>query len=193
MDSESLINEVYILEQVTGHPLFVKRFDVFCEPGTNAKKSQADFYLVFERLGLDLRAVLASAPQGAKPFLCPTQMRVCCLEIAQGLGHLHGLAILHADLKPANVLTYAGKDVWHIKLADFGCSCQASLSSAALRRLPGRVFGVKLCVFAGFVAAICFGGSQPRRLMTSRWGSGIAGLSLAGRAGTQLPSSRFLS
>ena len=125
-----LINEVYVLEQLKGHPLFPMCFDVFLEPGV--KKGPAEFYLVFERLGPDLRSLMASAPHVGKTQFCATQLRVCCMELAQGLGHIHGLSILHADLKPANVLTHTGKDFWHIKIADFGCSCQVGFPGSSL-------------------------------------------------------------
>ena len=49
--------------------------------------------------------------------------------ITQGLGHMHGLNILHRDLKTANILlTKAGV----IKLADFGIAKVATRSRVSL-------------------------------------------------------------
>jgi serine/threonine protein kinase len=42
--------------------------------------------------------------------------------IAKGLNMLHCLGVIHADLKPRNVLMFKDGDTWRPKLADFGLS-----------------------------------------------------------------------
>ncbi|KAF4994678.1 hypothetical protein FDECE_13051 [Fusarium decemcellulare] len=42
--------------------------------------------------------------------------------IAKGLGSLHSLGVVHADLKPTNVLMFKQGDNWQPKLSDFGLS-----------------------------------------------------------------------
>jgi len=57
--------------------------------------------------------------------------REILLQIIRGLAHLHGLDIVHWDIKPTNILIYVplssdnrsyAKSNPQVKLADFGCS-----------------------------------------------------------------------
>lgn len=66
------------------------------------------------------------------PLTWPFRLRVCN-EISSGLAYLHGMVvndknIIHGDLKPANVLLDGD---CHAKLADFGSSTVASVTSTA--------------------------------------------------------------
>ncbi|KAJ3534571.1 hypothetical protein NM688_g7115 [Phlebia brevispora] len=45
--------------------------------------------------------------------------RVCAAEMIAALGYLHGLGIIHIDIKPENILI---DDAGHVALADFGLS-----------------------------------------------------------------------
>lgn len=43
-----------------------------------------------------------------------------CVQIADAIAAAHGVAVLHEDLKPSNVLVSEGPDGPHIRVADFG-------------------------------------------------------------------------
>ncbi|CAL4954952.1 unnamed protein product [Urochloa decumbens] len=56
-------------------------------------------------------------------------------DVARGLAYLHGLSLVHGDVKPANVVLGADG---RAKLADFGCARPATeLGSASARPLGG--------------------------------------------------------
>ncbi|CAL4974547.1 unnamed protein product [Urochloa decumbens] len=56
-------------------------------------------------------------------------------DVARGLAYLHGLSLVHSDVKPANVVLGADG---RAKLADFGCARPATaLGSASARPLGG--------------------------------------------------------
>ena len=61
------------------------------------------------------------------------------LQIASGLGHLHGRGICHGDMKPSNIhVTTAGK----VKLLDFGLAADVQeMAIAASGRRAGGTFG----------------------------------------------------
>lgn len=51
----------------------------------------------------------------------PTLISRLVMELVKGAQHLHGLGIVHRDIKPGNVLVInAGKPDCHAELADFG-------------------------------------------------------------------------
>ncbi len=84
-------------------PRLVRIFDIGTAP--------EGIYLTMEVLGGSLRDRLR---QGALPI--PEAVRIAT-ELLEGLAALHALAIVHRDVKPANVLLTATGEV---KLADFG-------------------------------------------------------------------------
>ena len=55
----------------------------------------------------------------------PSAIAAWCLQLADGLAHLHGVGIVHRDLKPANVLLRAapaGEGEGEVVITDFGIS-----------------------------------------------------------------------
>jgi serine/threonine protein kinase len=75
----------------------------------------------------DLEAFL-----GLKGVMARTMTSALASGIADGLNALHLLGVVHADLKPTNVLMYRENNEWVPKIADFGLS-GISVSSDAPR------------------------------------------------------------
>jgi serine/threonine protein kinase len=64
--------------------------------------------------------------------LSPEQARPLILQIASGLGALHGCEIVHRDLKPSNVLLQRDKSgVTRVVLTDFGIASFIGRGAAA--------------------------------------------------------------
>ena len=63
-----------------------------------------------------LREYLSTRPGGR---LDPIEALVIATAIAQGIGAIHRLGIIHRDIKPGNVFLFSDQDGYAIKLADF--------------------------------------------------------------------------
>jgi dual specificity tyrosine-phosphorylation-regulated kinase 2/3/4 len=80
------------------------------------------FCFVTELLETDLHRALRV--RGKVGFPLPS-LQIITKDIALALKHLHSQGIIHADLKPDNIL-FADRTETHVKLIDFGCSCRES-------------------------------------------------------------------
>ena len=117
------MREAYFLDRCQGHPHVIQLFDVAADPAD--KKS---FIFLFEEWGQDLDMWLRASE---KPF-GSRAVRGLLSDVVSGLRHLHeALGVLHADLKPANVLVQAraassgdARSFW-AKLADLGSALSA--------------------------------------------------------------------
>ena len=135
--------EAYVLTACRGSPDIVRLLNVIAKPG-----DKTNVGLVLEPMDGDLRKYLeASRPGG----FAPPQCRRAVAGICGGLRHLHALHLLHADLKPANVLTIRRRMAWKaggqefiVKLGDCGCVEQAG---------PGAPFGGGAGARAGVTAS----------------------------------------
>ncbi|MFE5813786.1 protein kinase [Streptomyces sp. NPDC056479] len=81
--------------------------------------------LVMDRAEASLRQVLDAAETG-RPV--PDAVRIL-RGVAAGLAHMHDAGWVHGDLKPANVLLGADREVW---LADFGLAAELDGTHAHL-------------------------------------------------------------
>ena len=109
-------HEEAVIADMCRHPFIVRLVDCFTIRGVP--------HLVYMHGGTDLKAMLAAGVP------TPAQAMECMLYVAEGLGHLHDLGLLHADLKPANILvTDRGHD-WTALLGDVGSVCEVFLDSS---------------------------------------------------------------
>jgi eukaryotic-like serine/threonine-protein kinase len=85
-------------------------------------------YLVMERLtGRDLAAELEE--RGRLPVAEAVDL---ALQVATGVGELHGLGYVHRDLKPSNLFVADVAGTRTLKILDFGISKEAPSTSSAL-------------------------------------------------------------
>ncbi|MGH8981389.1 MAG: protein kinase domain-containing protein, partial [Acidimicrobiales bacterium] len=112
---ESLLREVEIAERINAvdHPHLLPAIDHAVESSV--------LYLVMPLASESLDDALRRG-------LTAEEQLVAMKDVAQGLMQLHGLPILHRDLKPKNVLSR--NDVW--ALADFGIARDLDESTATL-------------------------------------------------------------
>jgi serine/threonine protein kinase len=107
----ALRNEVALWLKAIPHPNILSIRDVL----TTSYVAVVSPYISDGSLAAQLPHPLAPAPSG--PSLPPLEQAVVILEgILKGLEHLHGLGIVHLDLKPANILMLYGVP----QLMDFG-------------------------------------------------------------------------
>ena len=95
------------------HPDLVTLLDV----GVHRADDQSHIFSVMELIhGTDLRRRLAEGP------MSPRQIAQLGYHVASGLEHVHGLGIVHRDVKPANILLQHLQDSTRVsaKLGDFG-------------------------------------------------------------------------
>ena len=117
------MREAYFLDRCQGHPHVIQLFDVSADPA-----DKNSFIFLFEEWGQDLDRWLRASE---KPF-GSRAVRGLLSDVVSGLRHLHeALGVMHADLKPANVLVQArgassgdAQSFW-AKLADLGSALSA--------------------------------------------------------------------
>ncbi|MBN3309568.1 phosphorylase b kinase gamma catalytic chain, liver/testis isoform [Amia ocellicauda] len=117
----STLKEIHVLKTVSGHPSIITLIDSY--------ESATFIFLVFDlmRRG-ELFDYLTQ-----KVTLSEKETRSIMRALLQAVQYLHSLRIIHRDLKPENILL---DDNGHIKLSDFGFSCQL-VPGQRLRELCG--------------------------------------------------------
>ena len=101
------------------HPDLITLFDV----GIHRASGQAHLFSVMELIeGTDLRRRLLEGP------MSPRQIAQLGYHVASGLEHVHGLGIVHRDVKPANILLQQLSDGARVsaKLGDFGLASRGA-------------------------------------------------------------------
>ena len=107
--------EAYVLDRCRGHPGFPQFLDVFAGPVIG----QLSF--VLEHAGQDLSKILANTY-----VLERAAIRQILASVASALQFLHGLGLLHADVKPHNILAKkSDTEEWTAKLGDLGSVIEA--------------------------------------------------------------------
>ena len=110
-DQERLAwSEAYLIDRCRGLPCFPQLLDVFMGP------APGQYSLVLEFAGTDLNSIL----QGC-PCLPAASVPQLLGPLASALQFLHGLGLIHADVKPHNILVRQScGNKWHAKLGDLG-------------------------------------------------------------------------
>lgn len=118
---QQLMRELAVAMRVSGHPHIV-RCEMF--------RSFGDEIAILSELleGGPLTAALADPRVTA-----PERVPILALQLAWALEAIHGDGLVHADVKPGNVLLTGGGDA---RLADLGLAC---LASAPAARAPGTL------------------------------------------------------
>ena len=129
MQLEVALHEAYVADQCRGHPNLARLVDAFLHylPGSGRKTEPVLVYELWGRsLADELRARKAPLPAAA--------LRSAFGGVLNGVKHLHGLRLLHTDIKPANILVVECADAaaMHAKLADFGCVVEAPVPPRGL-------------------------------------------------------------
>ena len=118
----SAMEEAIVLEKCANHPCIVQLLDAASVPGRGCCQHK----LVFERWGRDLAATFRQKQSSGEldRGFGPVQLRRIVSDVASGLAHLNHIGLIHADLKPQNVLAKHDVDggCFACKLADLG-SC----------------------------------------------------------------------
>ena len=99
--------EAMVLDRCRDSPFFPRLLDVL--------EHESRLSLVMEFGGQTLTAYLKQPPEVLKPF----DIWAVCEDVALALQFLHGMGLLHADVKPDNILVTTKGDL-AAKLADVG-------------------------------------------------------------------------
>lgn len=115
-------------------------------------------YLVLPLMQGDLQTIVIDAKKR-----CQNLIREIMRQILAGVEELHGINLIHRDLKPGNVLcSFDGNGDIHCKIADFGISTQLSCGQefveteacygtrnySSPEMLGGKPYGIKSDVFS---------------------------------------------
>mmetsp|Transcript_37515 Transcript_37515/g.84622 ORF Transcript_37515/g.84622 Transcript_37515/m.84622 type:complete len:427 (-) Transcript_37515:60-1340(-) len=113
--------EANILRKVDAHPNIVRIFEDYQEDSFS--------YIVMERCDRTLLQMLERLPDIKEHALLPI-----LAEMLVGLVHVHGLSVVHRDIKPDNFLCCGAQN--QVKLCDFGLAA-VSRGSCDLRGVYG--------------------------------------------------------
>lgn len=109
-EHKEILAEAIILDRCRSHPHLVQFIDIF--------EKDSKQYFVFEHAGLALSHMLDPLPGVAL-------VRSMVRQVNEALSFLHGMSIIHCDLKPPNVLVASTAGAWHCRLADVGSALEA--------------------------------------------------------------------
>jgi serine/threonine protein kinase len=96
--------EAMLLSRLPGHPCLMNVLKI-------PMVDHNDLYLSFQLMGSDLREAIRANLIESK------HRRFVILQVALALEHLHGLGVVHRDVKPSNILI---NERCIVKLTDFG-------------------------------------------------------------------------
>jgi serine/threonine protein kinase len=165
--------EAYALDRCSDHPRIIQLLDI--KAASLPKKLIA---FVLEDWGVDLRESMRRAPK------TPEQVRDILCQVIDGTAHLRKIGLIHADLKPSNILVVEGVAGLQCKISDLG-SCVAAAEADRIAPLIGVVLqeGIQLQTLYYRAPEILFG-STTFGVEIDAWSVGIIAAELAGFAFT---------
>ena len=124
-----LKNEMVIMRQIS-HANCVKLIDIF--------QNEEKYFIVEElMLGDSLEKILDKSPQ----LFTPPVVAKLIIQLLKGLVFLHGINIVHRDIKIENILLDKKLDKYEtdpiVKIADFGLACYLDPTSKGLNCFCG--------------------------------------------------------
>jgi uncharacterized membrane protein YccF (DUF307 family) len=132
-DFKKIVAEAVVLDRLRGHPHVVQLLDAFA--------LGKQMHLVLGHGGRSLDEMVQARPSMA-------QIRSVAAHLNDALAFVHSIGLVHADLKPANVVVAAVGRTWTCKLADFGNALEAR--DQLLQGAGGWVGGCFFVLFFGF-------------------------------------------
>jgi serine/threonine protein kinase len=131
-DGIMLALEEAIVAEAVRHPNIVSIKDAFLLSGS--------IHLVYENGGTDLQGIIDAGP------ISTADMRSVVLHVASGLQHMHGKQIVHADVKPPNIIVDRRSTSWTVRLTDLGLACEVGVGAYMFRLLSADLSGALLVV-----------------------------------------------
>lgn len=111
VDRREIMVEALVLDRCRSHPHCVQFVDLF------ERDSKPHF--VFLDAGKELTHMIAGTVTNV------VHIRTLARHMNHALGHLHGMSLMHCDLKPPNILVTVKAGSWHCTLVDVGNALEA--------------------------------------------------------------------
>uniref|UniRef100_A0A0N5BLS4 Protein kinase domain-containing protein n=1 Tax=Strongyloides papillosus TaxID=174720 RepID=A0A0N5BLS4_STREA len=111
---QNLEREVNSLKMLD-HPCVIKYYDDWVE----RRYPRSYLYIQMELMDFSLEQLLKDIDFLKSP-LNKIGRSFILFQLTAGLAYIHSKKIIHRDIKPANILGYKYKELWKVKITDFG-------------------------------------------------------------------------
>uniref|UniRef100_A0A0N4Z5U3 non-specific serine/threonine protein kinase n=1 Tax=Parastrongyloides trichosuri TaxID=131310 RepID=A0A0N4Z5U3_PARTI len=111
---QNLEREVNSLKMLN-HPCVIRYYNDWIE----RRYPRSYLYIQMELMDFSLDNLLKDPKFIESPFNRLGRSFIL-FQLASGLAYIHSKKIIHRDIKPANILGYKYKDLWKVKISDFG-------------------------------------------------------------------------
>uniref|UniRef100_A0A0K0FS96 non-specific serine/threonine protein kinase n=1 Tax=Strongyloides venezuelensis TaxID=75913 RepID=A0A0K0FS96_STRVS len=111
LNLEREVNSLKMLD----HPCVIKYYDDWVE----RRYPRSYLYIQMELMDFSLEQLLKDINFLKSP-LNRIGRSFILFQLTAGLAYIHSKKIIHRDIKPANILGYKYKELWKVKITDFG-------------------------------------------------------------------------